>query len=404
VRLSISLLALCQAIAQSGNIHLTTTGALIGLALTGSDTMSTWPASMSVSVALLVTIPASILMGRYGRKTGFLLGYAVGIAGAGIAALSVLQNNFPLFMLGTALMGVLVGFAGYFRFAAVELVDVSWRSKAISFVLAGGVIAAFLGPSLSKWGLNLIAGAPFAGGFVLWLPLAVLAAAIIARLRFPMPTKRDISLVASLRHLLKHSPLLSLILLGAGAYVIMAMIMTATPLAMHHHHMGFEATTQVIRSHMLGMFVPSFFTGHLIKFFGVRTIVVTGGLLYALCIAINFMGTGSGSASTALGSAWGTYWQFMSSLILLGVGWNFLFVSASQLLVSNIAPEHQTAAQALNDFFIAAGIAFSIAFTGKLHETLGWKWLNAATIPLVLMVVFTGAFRLKRQSNARVGT
>src|SRR6185369_3513851 len=124
---------------------------------------------------------------------------------------------------------------------------------------------------------------------ILWLPLAAFATIIIASLRFPMPAKRHISLAASLRHLLKHSPLLSLILLGAGAYVIMAMIMTATPLAMHHHHMGFEATTQVIRSHMLGMFVPSFFTGHLIKRFGVRVIVVTGGVFYALCIAINFM-------------------------------------------------------------------------------------------------------------------
>jgi MFS family permease len=396
MKFNISLLALCQAIAQSGNIHLTTTGALIGLALTGSDTMSTWPASLAVSVALLVTIPASIFMGRYGRKTGFILGISVGVTGGAIAAVSILQNSFPLFLLGTGLMGFLMGFAGYFRFAAVELVDVSWRSRAISFVLAGGVIAAFLGPSLSKWGLGLVTGAPFAGGYILWLPLAALAMIVIAGLKFPKPAERKISLSASLSHLLKHSPLLSLILLGTGAYIIMAMIMTATPLAMHHHHMGFEATTQVIRSHMLGMFVPSFFTGHLIKRFGVRAIVITGGLLYALCIAINFMGTNY--------PAWVTYWQFMSSLILLGIGWNFLFVSASQLLVSNIEPEHQTAAQALNDFFIAAGIALSIAFTGKLHETLGWQWLNVATIPLVLVVVFIGAFRLKQHNNTRVGT
>ncbi len=387
MKLSISLLALCQAIAQSGNIHLTTTGALIGLALTGSDTMSTWPASLSVVVTLLVTIPASIFMGRYGRKTGFIFAFAAGIAGAAVAALAVVQNSFPLFLLGTGLIGFLVGFAGYFRFAAVELVDVSWRSRAISFVLAGGVIAAFLGPSLSKWGLNLVTGAPFAGGYLLWLPLATLAVIILAGLRFPMPARRHISLVASLRYLLGHSPLLSLILLGAGAYIIMAMIMTATPLAMHHHHMGFEATTQVIRAHMLGMFIPSFFTGHLIQRFGVRTIVVVGAICYGICVAVNFMGTGY--------SPQVTYWQFMSSLILLGIGWNFLFVSASQLLVSNIEPEHQGAAQALNDFFIAAGIALSIAFTGKLHETLGWQWLNIATIPLVLLVVFIGAFRLK---------
>jgi len=400
MKLQIGLLALCQAIAQSGNIHLTTTSALIGLSLTGSGTMSTWPASLSVIVTLLVTIPASVFMGRYGRKAGFILSFSVGIAGALVAATGVAQRSFGLFLVGTGLMGFLFGFASYLRFAAVELVETAWRSRAISLVLAGGVIAAFLGPSLSKWGLNFVANAPFAGGFILWLPLAALAVAIVIGIRFQPAARRHISLAASLRHLVKHSPLPSLIFLGAGAYVIMAMIMTATPLAMHHHHMGFEATTQVIRAHMLGMFVPSFFTGHLIKRFGVRAIVVTGALFYAICIAINFVGTGYGSTGSPQVAAWVTYWKFMSSLILLGVGWNFLFVSASQLLVANIEPEHQTAAQALNDFFIAGGIALSIGFTGKLHETLGWQWLNIVTIPLIPAMVVVGV-KLAKSTDSK---
>jgi len=388
MKINVVLLAICQAIAQSGNIHLTTTSALIGLHLTGSDTMSTWPASLSVIVTLAVTIPASIFMGRKGRKAGFVLSFAFGMAGAIVAATAVAKSSFALFLLGTGLMGFFFGFAGYLRFAAVELVDSAWQSRAISLVLAGGVIAAFLGPSLSKWGLGFISNAPFAGGFLLWLPLAALAITIVAQVRFQPAARRQISLMASLRYLARHSPLPGLVFLGAGAYVIMALIMTATPLAMHHHHLGFEATTQVIRAHMLGMFVPSFFTGHLIKRFGVRAIIIAGAVFYAICIAVNFSGSGH--------SAWVTYWQFMSSLVLLGVGWNFLFVSASQLLVANIEPEHQAAAQALNDFFIAAGIALSIGFTGKLHEALGWQWLNIVTIPLIPAMVVVG-IRLANQ-------
>jgi len=376
MKLSIALLAIAQAIVQSGSIHLTTTGALIGLDLTGSEALSTWPASISVLATVLVTLPASLLMGRFGRKPGFLIGFSFGVLGAILIVLGIMKKSFWLFTLGTGSMGMLFGFAGYFRFAAVELVDTSWRSRAISLVLAGGVIAAFLGPSLSKWGLNLVNGAMFAGGYILWVPLASLAVGIIVTMKFKPVVRSQISIGKSFRYLLTHSKLPRLIILGTGAYVVMAMIMTATPLAMHHHHMGFEATTQVIRSHMLGMFVPSFFTGHLIRYLGVRTVIVTGAILYGVCIAINFMGVG--------------YWQFLSSLILLGVGWNFLFVSASQLLTSQIEPEHQSAAQALNDFVIAGGIALSVAFTGKLHESMGWQWLNIATIPLVLILLLIG--------------
>ncbi|MFO1526705.1 MAG: MFS transporter [Turneriella sp.] len=381
----IPLLALAQAIAQSGSIHLTTTGALIGLTLSGSEALSTWPASAIVLTTLSVTIPASFFMARYGRKAGFLLGFAVGIGGALLAIAGITLGNFITFTVGAGMMGFLFGFAGYLRFAAVELVEPEWKSRAISLVLAGGVIAAFLGPSLSKWGLTLVSGAVFAGGYILWLPLALFGAVLISFARFKPATQTQLSIAHSIRHLVTHATLPGVIVLGTGAYVVMAMIMTATPLAMHHHHMGFEATTQVIRSHMLGMFVPSFFTGHLIRYLGVRTIIVLGSALYAACIAINFMGIG--------------YWQFLSSLVLLGVGWNFLFVAASQLLTARIAPEYQSAAQALNDFVIASGIALSIAFTGKMHEVLGWQWLNMVTIPVILLLVAIG-YRLSQTTDS----
>jgi len=373
------LLALCQAIAQSANINLTTTGALIGLALTGSETKSTWPAATSIFATLCTTIPASLFMARFGRRAGFLVAFAAGLGGAALIAMAVMQASFALFLAGSAAFGVMMGATGYLRFAAVELVTSEWRSRAISLVLAGGVIAGLIGPSLSKWGTNFFEKSPLAGGYVLWLPLGLLAVLLILFTRFSAPRSLKLNLVSSVKFLVSETRLVSIIFLATGAFLVMAVIMTATPLAMHHHHLGFEPTTQVIRAHMLGMFVPSFFTGSLIKRFGHRAIVATGALLYLICIAVNFADIG--------------YWNFMAALILLGVGWNFLFVSASQMLVAEIAVEHQAAAQALNDFVVAAGLALTVAFTGWLHASIGWQWLNLAAIPVVALLGWVGVRR-----------
>lgn len=372
----IPLLALAQAILQSSNIHLTTTGSLVGLALTRNESLSTWPASVSITVMLVMTIPASLIMGRFGRKAGFVGAITVGTLGALATVVGITSQSFSWFVAGAALMGFNLAFANYLRFAAVELVDSEWRARAISYVLTGGVIAAIVGPYLSKWGYHLVPQHPFAGGYLLLLPLFALAMLLLLIVRFRPPTVRPAAVKKSLSYLLQSRRFLTLVFLGVGAYIVMAMLMTATPLAMHHHHLGFEATTEVIRSHILGMFVPSFFTGHLIHRFGVRRIVIAGASLYAICIVINYQPA--------------SYWTFMSSLILLGIGWNFLYISASQLLTAIIEPEHQSAAQALNDFVIAAGTAASIGFTGTLHQFAGWRVLNLWSLPLVLLLALAG--------------
>lgn len=372
----IVLLALAQAILQSANIHLTTTGSLVALALTQNESLSTWPASVSVGVMLLMTIPASLIMARYGRKAGFVGAIVVGTLGAFATVIGITEQSFAWFIGGAALMGATLAFANFLRFAAVELVGSEWRARSISYVLTGGVVAAIVGPYLSKWGYTLVPQHGFAGGYLLLLPLFALALILLLFVRFRPPTTKPAAVRNSLRHLFQSRRFLTLVFLGAGAYVVMAMIMTATPLAMHHHHLGFEATTEVIRSHILGMFVPSFFTGHLIHRFGVRRIVISGAILYGVCILINFQPP--------------SYWTFMSALILLGIGWNFLFVSASQLLTTLVEPEHQSAAQALNDFVIAGGTAAAIAMTGALHHFAGWQVLNLWSAPLVALLAVAG--------------
>lgn len=380
---SIPLLALCQAIVQSASIHLTTTGALIGLQLSGSEKFSTWPAALSVVGVLIATIPASYLMGRFGRRAGFLLALLLGVTGVALAATAIFLHAFALFCGAALVMGLMLGFAGYFRFAAVELVPATDRARAISLVLAGGVLAAIAGPSLSGWGRGIFPEKLFLGGYLLWLPLSLIAVALIFLIPFKPAARREISLKHSLSHLFAHARFPSIMVLSSGAYVVMATVMTATPLAMHHHHLGFDATSDVIRGHMLGMFVPSFFTGQLIRRFGAGPIAISGGLIYVLTVAINFMGVG--------------YWQFMSSLILLGVAWNFLFVSASQLLVAEIGAEHQSTAQALNDFVIALTMAASVAFTGKIHEAIGWQWLNLAALPVIGLLFIAAIFPVRKQ-------
>lgn len=382
VKLNIALLAICQAIAQSGNTNLATTGALIGLGLTGSEAMSTWPMAVSIFATLLTTIPASLLMARFGRRTGFLIAFASGVASALCISLAVTRGSFPLFITGTAAMGIMMGTTGYLRFAAVELVPEEWRSRAISLVLAGGVIAAIAGPSLSKWGAGIFPLAPLGGGYALWLPLAAIAMVLIALVGFKAPAARSLRVADSLRYLIAETNLVAIIFMATAAFLVMAVLMTATPLAMHHHHLGFESTTEVIRAHMLGMFVPSFFTGYLIRYFGQRTVIAAGCLFYLICIAVNFADIG--------------YSNFMAALILLGVGWNFLFVAASQLLVAQIPAEHQGAAQAMNDFIVAAGLALSVAFTGKVHELIGWQKLNLLAIPLVLLLFYVGVIKIAR--------
>lgn len=376
---SIVLLALCQAAFQAGSIHLTTSSALISLKLANDEAVSTWPSSLAVLSALLMTMPASFLMARYGRKFGFFTALVAGSFGAVIMAWGIMLNSFTMFLCGAPLLGVLFSFTNYLRFAAVEIVPAHDRARAISLVLVGGVFAAFIGPSLTGIGSGLVPGQTFAGGYLLLLPIYALAALTLLQIKFHKSVIRRPAIRESLGVLLRDTGFYRVVFLGAGAYIIMVLLMTATPLAMHHHHLGFEATTDVIRAHVLGMFVPSFFTGHLIARWGVRPIIAVGALCFGACIGVNFIGHG--------------YWHFLLSLVLLGVGWNFLFISASQMLTASIAAEHQSSAQAMNEFIISAGSAAAISMTGKLHQLMGWQNLNLVAIPLVILLFFAGFTR-----------
>lgn len=362
---------LCQALVQSGSILLTSTNTLIGLNLTGSESLSTLPVSLNILAALILTIPASFFMARFGRKIGFIVGILLGIVGTSFVILGLSIKSFPIFCTGSIFMGFLTSFSTYFRFAAAEVSHRDFKSRAVSIVLASGVIAALIGPNLYKWGLILLSGSGFMGGFFLLYPIYFSALIIILFLNTGKPAAMNWKTSKSTKELLFKTPLLKIIGLGSIAFVVMVLIMTATPLGMHHHHFNLEEITQVIQYHVLGMFVPSFFTGSLIKRFGDRKIMLAGSILFVLCIFINFLDH--------------SFLHFTYSLILLGIGWNFLYVGATTLLSYQIHLEDQPKAQALNDFFVTGFAALSVAASGRLHEILGWVHLNLLAIPITVL-------------------
>lgn len=356
---------------QSGSLLLTSTNTLIGLDLTGSESLSTLPVSLNILASLSLTIPASFFMARFGRKSGFLLGILFGFVGISFVILGLKIRSFPIFCFGSAFMGFVSSFSTYFRFAAAEVSHRDFKSRAVSLVLASGVIAALIGPNLYKWGLNIFQDLGFIAGFILLYPLYTLAFVFLLFLNTPKPQAMNWKTSKSTKELLLKTPLLKIIGLGSIAFIVMVMIMTATPLGMKHHHFEMSDITQVIQFHVLGMFVPSFFTGSLIKRFGDRQIMLAGVVLYLICALLNFSGN--------------SHLHFILSLVLLGVGWNFLYVGATTLLSYQIHSEDQPKAQALNDFFVTGFAAISIASSGKLHEILGWSNLNLLAIPISIM-------------------
>ncbi len=362
---------LCQALVQSGSLLMTSTNTLIGLDLTGSESLSTLPVSLNFIAALVLTIPASFYMARFGRKSGFLLGIFFGIVGTSFVILGLQTRSFPIFCVGSIFLGFLNSFSTYFRFAAAEVSHRDFKSRAVSLVLASGVVAALVGPNLYKWGLQLLTDSGFTGGFLLLYPLYAVAIIIILFLNTGKPAAMNWKTSKSTNELLLKTPLFKIIMLGSIAYIVMVMIMTATPLGMKHHHFEMNDITRIIQFHVLGMFVPSFFTGSLIKRFGDRKVMLAGAVLFLLCAFINFLDH--------------TYLHFAYSLILLGIGWNFLYVGATTLLSYQIHVEDQPKAQALNDFIVTAFAALSIASSGKLHEALGWVNLNLLAIPITIL-------------------
>lgn len=381
---NVLLLATCQATFNTGQALMLTAAPFIGLALAADKSLATLPIALQFGATLIATMPASFLMKHIGRRAGFQLGAVLGILGSATAAYAIWVGSFVLFCVGLAINGTFNGFATFFRFAAADAAGPDYRSRAISYVLAGGVVAAFLGPNLARWTADSIARAPFAGTYVALI--AVYAVALIALVFVDIPRPRADEQRHGGRRLsdIARQPAFVVAVLGAMiCYGVMNLIMTSTPLALHQQRYPFGDAAFVIQWHVLGMFAPSFFTGRLIARYGVLSVMQWGAALTAACAVANLTGGG--------------YWQIWSALVLLGVGWNFLFVGATTLLTETYTVEEKAKVQALNDFLVLGTVTLTAFSSGPIHHHFGWQTLNTSVMPAIVLAAVAIAWLKRRR-------
>lgn len=369
------------------NTILVTTSGLVGLAIAPYPALATVPLASQFLGTMIATIPASLLMGRIGRRAGLAVGGLFGITAGLVGTYGVIQANFLIFIAAGLLYGVFAAFSQYYRFAAADAADQSAapdkakaRARAISLVMAGGLVAAFLGPELAKATQNLIPPFVFAGCY-----LAVAVAALLATttlLFLDLPTAKVTASDEAARPLLviiRQPRALTAFFAALVAYVTMNLLMTSTPLAMLACGFAFADSATVIQWHVVGMFAPSFFTGSLVARFGAERIIALGGAAMLLCIGINLAGI--------------EFANFISSLFLLGLGWNFMFIGGTTLLTHAHRASEKAKVQGFNDFCLFTAVTASAALSGALHEWLSWQPMNIAAAPLVLAVIAMAMLR-----------
>lgn len=368
------LLSLCQALLMTGNILLISVIGLIGQQIAPSPSMITLPVALQFLGLMSATIPASMIMGKLGRKRGFSIGNLVGILGASLATFSLYHHLFWIFCVGTFLLGVGIGFGTLYRFAAIEVCDAHARHRAISISMAGGVLAAVLGPNLAIYSQQWSSDGLYVGAFASLIVLNFLALLLLQTIQFPKPAERSQSIRSEpLKDIITQPNFMVAVFAAMVAYAVMNILMTATPLAMIGCGFNFTKAAGVIEWHVLGMFVPAFFTGKLVERYGPRLMILIGGMLFIGCIAINLHGQ--------------SIWHFRLALVLLGVGWNFMFISATGLFSQSYKEQNKAKAQAFNEFFVFSCVTVTALLSGWLESTVGWQKLNLYVLPFVFAVI-----------------
>jgi predicted MFS family arabinose efflux permease len=322
----------------------------------------------------------------FGRQASFQIGLAVAMGSALLCYWAAMAGNFWLLVTATVIAGYYSANGQLYRFAAAELAVPEFREKAVSLVLAGGLVGAVLGPNLASRTRNLLE-VPFAGAYLSLAVVALVSMAIMAFLRFPpLPPKKAGAPTGRPLSVIMRQPVFIVATAGAAlGYGVMNLLMAATPLAMQVCGFEFDDAALVLEWHVIGMFAPGFFTGHLIKRFGVLTIMGVGVALNVLCVAIALSGV--------------NLHQFLIALFLLGVGWNFLFTGSTTLSLQAYAPEEKDRAQGAINFFVFATMAVTSFASGALVTTQGWAWLNIGSLlPLAMTgaaLVWLAAVRVK---------
>ncbi|MHB1232377.1 MAG: MFS transporter [Burkholderiales bacterium] len=372
IKKNIGLLAACQALLLTNGVTLVAVNSLAGFALAPDKRLATLPITAYVVGSALSTLPASFFMKHYGRRAGFMLGGGLGMLGAAISVLAIGFQSFLLLCLGAFCSGMYNAIGQYYRFAAADMASSDFRSKAISLVLAGGIVGGVLGPETSKFTRDLLAP-QFIASYGLLALFALTALAISSRLQLPAISVEEKHTSGRPLAQLARQPAFAVAVLAAVVgYGVMNLLMSATPLAMAICKYPYNDAAFVLEWHVIGMYAPSFFTGSLIKRFGVLNILLTGAALMFGCVFI-------ASAGISL-------MHFWLALVLLGVGWNFLYIGGTTLLTECYAPAERAKAQGINDFLVFVAMAASSLTSGIVITRTGWGALNQLALPFLGVV------------------
>ncbi|GAP36123.1 MFS transporter [Piscinibacter sakaiensis] len=369
---SLLLLTVCQALFLTNNVTFIAINGLVGLSLAPAGWMATLPVMGYVVGGALASAPVARLQARWGRQRAFMAGLVVAAVSALGCAAAVALGSFWGVVAATVLAGFYNANAQLYRFAGPELVAPERKAQAISLVMAGGVIGAFTGPNLASATRGWLP-VPFAGAYLALVGVALLGLAVMACIRFPAAGGgAGAAGGRPLREIARQPAFVVAVAAGALAYGVMNLLMAATPLAMDRCGLPFEDAALVLEWHVLGMFVPAFFTGHLIQRVGTLPVMAAGLVLNLACVGVALSGLELS--------------RFLVALLLLGVGWNFLFTGATTLLTTTYRPEERTRAQGAMDFCVFSTMAFTSFASGALVTTQGWFLLNLGSLlPLALV-------------------
>jgi MFS family permease len=382
------LLFSCQALMNAVMSGQTIMASLVGYKLVGTTGLNTLPMAIQQIGVMCASIPAGIVFAKYGRKAGFWMGGGIAMCGSMIFALGVYTNNFPLYVFGAFPAGIGHGISQHLRFAAAEVAAPAARPRAISLVLAGGVLAAIVGPEMVKRTYDFIPDHPFLATY-LYLPVLPMLTILLLSFAALPPAPPKVSMPIPFRSIIARPTFLTAVTASLVGYGTMNLVMASTPLQMLLCGYGVGASADVIRAHSLAMFLPGFVTGRLIQKFGVHRIIAVGGVLTLGCVAVNL--------------EFAPYFAtFMVALALLGVGWNFMFVGGSTMLTTSHDATERVRVQGLHDFIVFASVACTAVSSGAIHMKAGWEVLNLTLVAPVLIAMAVVGWHFVAQRKLRM--
>ena len=386
-RSNLARLTVAQALSGANAVVVYATGAIVGNALAPSPALATLPISIFVVGMAVCSLPAGAVARRHGRRSAFLIGTGCGVLVGLLAALAVVLGLFWLFCAATFFGGAYAAVVLSFRFAAADCVPPDRRPRALSLVMAGGVLAGVIGPQLVTYTMNLWMPYLFAGTFLAQAAVAAASALVLLGVRLPRPTAAEAAGGRPLAAIARQPKFITAVTCGVVSYLLMNFLMTAAPLAMRMCGLSQETSNLGLQWHVVAMYAPSFFTGRLITRFGARRVVAAGLALTAVSAAVGLSGIDVA--------------HFWLTLILLGVGWNFGFVGASALVLECHRPEEKARVQSFNDFIVFGTVACGSLLSGSVLTAYGWNtvlWLSFVPLALAVLVL------ARSEASRRIGT